>query len=199
MKAREKILVAADTLFGEVGFDAASTREIAELSGVNKALIHYHFKNKEALLLSVLDQYYESLTEVINVSLLVKGDARRRILNLIDVYFDFLSRNTNFCRIIQHEATGGTNMSRIRDRTIPIFLTGVGFMEKEFPKTKAGSLAARQLLVSVYGMIITYFTYSDVIKDLLGDDPLSKKNLKARKEHLVRMAEIILQEIEPQD
>ena len=33
MSAREEILKAADNLFGKVGFDAATTREIAELSG----------------------------------------------------------------------------------------------------------------------------------------------------------------------
>jgi AcrR family transcriptional regulator len=50
---KEKILQAADELFGRLGYDAATTREIAERCQVNKALIHYHFKNKEGLLASV--------------------------------------------------------------------------------------------------------------------------------------------------
>ena len=63
MNTRDEILKAADRLFGEVGYDAASIRRIAELSGVNKGLIHNHFKNKEALFRDVLDNYYCRLNE----------------------------------------------------------------------------------------------------------------------------------------
>jgi TetR/AcrR family transcriptional regulator len=195
LNAREKILEAADTLFGEQGFDAATTREIAELSGVNKALIHYHFKNKDALLECVLDKYYDNLATVVKKPILSEGDVRDRIMTLIDLYSDFLSKNRNFCRIIQHEATGGTHMERIRERTIPIFLTGMEFMRREFPASSPGDLSAQHLLISFYGMIITYFTYSGILEQLLGTDPLSEKNLQARKRHLRRMAELILKEI----
>ena len=55
--ARDQILEAADHLFGEYGFDATATRHIAERCGVNKALIHYHFSNKQGLFEAVLDRY----------------------------------------------------------------------------------------------------------------------------------------------
>ena len=70
---------AADKLFGDVGYDAATTREIAELSGVNKALIHYHFKSKEALFENVLDWYYENLGNALKKAL--KSD----VTTVIDV------------------------------------------------------------------------------------------------------------------
>ncbi len=38
-EARQRILAAADELFGEQGFDATTTRQIAERSGANKALM----------------------------------------------------------------------------------------------------------------------------------------------------------------
>lgn len=196
MTSREKILNAADTLFGELGFNGATTREIAELSGVNKALIHYHFNNKETLLQSVLDKYYENLANAVKTPLLEEGDLRERIMRLIDVYSDFLSKNRNFIRIIQREATGKKGMEQIRDRTIPIFLTGMEFMEKAFPKTKKGAMSAQQILISFYGMIITYFTYSGLLEQLLDTDPLSKKNLQVRKKHLKKMADIVLADIQ---
>ena len=54
---RGRILEAADQLFGSVGFDATTIRAIASLSGVNKALIHYHFSNKDRLLDHLLDPH----------------------------------------------------------------------------------------------------------------------------------------------
>ena len=196
LSAREKILEAADTLFGELGFDAATTREIAERSGVNKALIHYHFKSKEELLYSVLDRYYENLAQSLKAPILAKGDIRDRVMRLIDVYVDFLSSNLNFSRIIQREATGEKNATQIVERTVPLFQLGMKFMKEAFPETRAGDLAAEHLLVSFYGMIVTYFTYSGVLEHLVDANPLSKRNLESRKRHLRRMAELILDEIQ---
>ena len=196
MSAREKILEAADALFGRVGFDAATTREIAELSGVNKALIHYHFKNKEALLGNVLDRYYGKLARTIQAEFSGEGSLRERMERLIDVYMDFLDKNRNFSRIVQREASGGKHVDRIRSHMAPLFRLGMETVQAAYPGTRSGDLAAAQLLISFYGMVISYFTYSDVLSHLWKTDPLSKRNLDARKEHLRRMLDIVMKSIE---
>ena len=195
-EARARILEAADALFGELGFDAASTREIAERSGVNKALIHYHFKNKEGLLASVLERYYEDLAATVLEALQSEADLRTKLDRLVEVYLDFLAQNRNFNRIIQREATGGRYMDLVKAHTAPLFEVGAALLQEHFPATRGGEMAATQLLVSFYGMIITYFTYDEMIGDLLDTDPLSPANLTIRKQHLRRMIAIILDNIE---
>ncbi len=49
LKARDKLLRAAEVQFLRKGFGAASIRTIAEKAGVNSALITYHFGGKEGL------------------------------------------------------------------------------------------------------------------------------------------------------
>ncbi len=194
--AREAILNAADEVFGELGFDGASTREIGERSDANKALIHYHFGNKEGLLEAVLDGYFERLTLKVRAAVAGDGTLRDRLLHLVDVYGDFLSANRRFCRIVQREAAGGKNVHRIRERLDPLFALGKTLLRQYYPSTRAGDLAAEQLFVSVYGMIITYFTYSDVIGPLVLSDPLSKKNLLARKRHIRSVVSLLLSVLE---
>ncbi|MBC86902.1 MAG: hypothetical protein CL677_06950 [Bdellovibrionaceae bacterium] len=46
---KEKILVAAEKLFSENGYEGTSLREIANLASVNLSGIAYHFDNKENL------------------------------------------------------------------------------------------------------------------------------------------------------
>lgn len=46
---RGRILLAALRLFAEHGFDATSTRAVAEAAGVNLAMIHYYFGSKQQL------------------------------------------------------------------------------------------------------------------------------------------------------
>ena len=193
MNAREKILKAADDLFGKVGFDAATTREIAEQSGVNKALIHYHFKTKEALFETLLDRYYESLGATLAKALAGDRDIRERMLTLVDTYVDFLNRNRNFSRIVQREASGGPHMELILARMVPLFELGTHELNEAYPQTGEGEMAAAQLLISFYGMIISYFTYKGVLNHLLGSNPLSKAGLETRKQHLRRMVEITLE------
>ena len=48
-------LIAALELFGDKGFEAVGTREIARLAGVNQPAIHYHFDGKEQLYLACAD------------------------------------------------------------------------------------------------------------------------------------------------
>lgn len=196
MKAREKILKAADSLFGELGFDASSTREIAERCGVNKALIHYHFKSKDGLLECLLDDYYAKLGTTLQGVLTADTDVRERMLTLIDSYVDFLQENSNFARIVQREASGGRHIDRIRSHMSPLFALGRRVLMDTFPGTKSGELAAEQLMISFYGMIIGYYNYAGVVSHLMSSDPMSKANTKKRKKHLRRMVEIVLEAVD---
>ena len=50
-----KILAAAEKVFAERGFAAATTSAIAKLAGMPKANLHYYFRTKQALYTRVLD------------------------------------------------------------------------------------------------------------------------------------------------
>lgn len=54
VEAHEKVLHAAIALFAERGFESASMDAIARASGVSKATIYNHWRDKEALLLEVM-------------------------------------------------------------------------------------------------------------------------------------------------
>ena len=54
-----RIIEAALTLFGERGFDGASTRDIAELAGVNAPALNYYFKNKAGVYLACTEYMVE--------------------------------------------------------------------------------------------------------------------------------------------
>lgn len=49
---RQKLLVAAAELIPELGWNAVSTRIVAERAGVAPGLVHYHFRSLQALLRS---------------------------------------------------------------------------------------------------------------------------------------------------
>jgi AcrR family transcriptional regulator len=62
---RQQIMESAVDLFANQGYAATPVREIADRVGVNPAMIHYYFGNKEALLHSALEQLLEPLAEAV--------------------------------------------------------------------------------------------------------------------------------------
>ena len=61
VKVRRSILRAAEKLFSRAGFSGTSVAEIAEAAGVNKALVYYYFKSKDAIITSLFDEILEEL------------------------------------------------------------------------------------------------------------------------------------------
>ena len=62
-ETREALVLAALEIFGRDGFEAASTRAIADKAGANQALINYHFKGKQGLYLAVFEYIAEQMRD----------------------------------------------------------------------------------------------------------------------------------------
>ncbi len=58
---RDAIRVAAVHLFSEYGYHAAPLRDIARIAGIQAASIYYHYANKEALLVEIMETYMQLL------------------------------------------------------------------------------------------------------------------------------------------
>lgn len=195
---RERILEAADQLFGELGFDVATTRDIALRSGVNKALIHYHFGTKDDLLEAVLDGYYAKLGEALQTALGRRRSLAGQVEDLLDAYADFLADHRTFTRIVQREVSSGRHVERVVQRTLPMFQLGVtwfGASVKRAPK----DFDAVNVLTTVYGMVVTWFTYGEVLRALTGEDPFSAAALAARKRHVRKVVALLLAEVEAKE
>ena len=65
-ETRERILDAAEKVFAERGFDAATTREIAALSHTNVATPYSYFAGKEALYAAVIERAIAPLIEIMD-------------------------------------------------------------------------------------------------------------------------------------
>src|SRR3990167_5373458 len=193
-ETREKILNAADHLFGELGFDVATTRDIAAQSGVNKALIHYHFGTKDDLLEALLDGYYARLTRTLSTALGRRASLEEQAEDVLDAYADFLASNRTFCSIVQREVASGRHVERIVARTLPAFQLGAQWLGEVAPNAPPG-LELIHVLTTVYGMVVTYFTYGQGLQRLTRADPSPPDALASRKRHVRRVAALLFREL----
>jgi AcrR family transcriptional regulator len=62
---RSRIQAVAVELFSEQGYDKTSLREIAERLGVTKAALYYHFRSKEDIVRSLVDDYFGQVDSLV--------------------------------------------------------------------------------------------------------------------------------------
>lgn len=96
---RLAILDAAEAIFVEKGFAAASMSDVARRAAVTKSLIHHHFGSKEELWVEVKRR---SLVEYVEPQRAIMASTAADNTSLIEsmrVYFRFLEKNPNYVRL----------------------------------------------------------------------------------------------------
>jgi len=182
-KRSSEILAAADELFGDGGYDAVSVRDVAERAGVNKALVFYYFGSKEELFAQVLTRYYEAHRGALEAAFDGGGTLVDRMRRLIDSYFDFMSDNRRFARLVQQQIAGpGTHLELIRENLTELERWTERALADVTPKE--GPLAARHFFVTFSAATINYFTYAPALTSVWGGDPLADEALAERRAHL---------------
>ena len=96
------IRAAATTLFASDGFHATSTRKIAAAAEVSEGTVFHYFNTKNALLLAILDTFYEELTESAREGIQEIMDTQERLLFLAGNHVRILIQNQSLMmRLIQ--------------------------------------------------------------------------------------------------
>jgi AcrR family transcriptional regulator len=100
VERRQQLLTAAQQVFVETGFHAASMDEIAAKAGVTKPVLYQHFGSKRDLYLAVLDSGARSFLETMQVALESTHNNRDRVQAAIAAYLDFMSREDAAYRLV---------------------------------------------------------------------------------------------------
>ena len=99
MDARDKILDTATRLFSVQGYGSTSLSQVAKEAHVSKALIFWHFENKERLFQSALQRSLEPY--FVNVVGQLEGlDEAGQIHRLIDLFYDFVRDHMQSIRFV---------------------------------------------------------------------------------------------------
>lgn len=109
----ERIFEAALTVFAQKGKDGARMQEIADVAGINKAMLHYYFRIKDQLYEKVfgyvMRRFLSSFTETIQ-----EAESFEAMLRMfINDYIDFIRGHQRVMRLMVNEMlAGGEAISR---------------------------------------------------------------------------------------
>ena len=186
-ESRAAILEAAVGEFAEHGIAGARTDAIARAAHVNKALLYYYFKDKDALYEAVLDLVFSGLRAQVTPVLDSDLPPRQKMLEYLGAYFDYIAANPRFPRVVQGEwvrsgAKGSAAMQRVARKYFrPIFEKLSEVLQEGIRTGEFRAVNPMDFLPSVVAVIVFYFTTAPVMKALMKVDPLSEERIRERR------------------
>jgi len=185
-ESRAAILRAAVAEFSEHGIAGARTDAIARAAHVNKALLYYYFKDKDALYEAVLDHVFSGLRERVMPVLESGLPPRQKMLEYLGAYFDYIAANPRFPRVVQGEwmrsGAGSAPMQRVaKEYFRPILEKLVDVLREGMEAGEFRAVNPMDFLPSVAAVIVFYFSAAPMMKTLMKVDPLSVERIRERR------------------
>lgn len=181
----EKIYEAARKVFILKGMEGARMQEIADEAGMNKALLHYYFRNKENLFKAVFQDIFTKFFANLKDTLFSNASTKDKLAVFIDNYIDLITANPYVPSFIINEIN--------RDPKVLSSLMFQNFMEpakilklffNEVESANNSTVDPRHILTSLMGMLIFPFIARPMLQMVLfQDDKLAYSTfLEERKE-----------------
>jgi TetR/AcrR family transcriptional regulator len=186
-ESRAAILKAAIKEFAEHGIAGARTDAIAQAAHVNKALLYYYFKDKEAIYQAVLDEVFSGLREAVLPVLESNLPPREKLLGYLGAYFDYIAANPRFPRVVQGEwirsgSERTVQMQRIaKEYFRPIYQKLGELLRQGIESGDFRPIDPTHFVPSMVAVIVFYFSAAPVIKTLMKIDPLSPEKIAERR------------------
>ena len=180
-----KILEAAKEEFITRGFDGARMQKIAERAEINKALLHYYFRNKENLFKAVFGNVFGNFFPKILQSFLSDLSFFEKLRLFIDGYIDVLNSNPKLPAFILHEVQHRPEL--LLDSLASIGINPkmiAGIIENEFKKEQLKPIPVPHLIVNILSMCIFPVVASPIMSVVFfeGDKKKYGSFLNERKE-----------------
>jgi len=186
-ESRAAILKAAVREFAQEGVAGARTEAIARSAGVNKALLYYYFKDKEALYRAVLDQVFGGVRAAIHNSLSQDLSPREKLASYVCAHFDYVASNPLYPRIVQAEflRAGHGDPSRLqrlaKQYFWPVFQDLSTLLKEGTQSGDFRRVDPLHFVPSMISVIVFYFNTAPVLKIMAKGDPMSPGRLAERR------------------
>ena len=186
----EKLIkLKAKILFFQKGFLNATTQEIADEAGVNRALIHYYFRSRELMLEALLDETLQEKRDRVRSVLTSDLPFREKIANYIDTIVDYGLKYPYLDNFIISETARRPEKVKLfcaKDRFRSSDLIREA-LEQEIRKGKIAPISAEHFMVNLISLCNYPLLAKSVIQTIHGlTDNAYRKFLLERKHIIFR-------------
>lgn len=186
-QTRHRILEAAIGEFSEHGLAGARTVAIARAAHVNKALLYYYFRDKEALYAAALEEVAGKVAESAMAVLDMTCSPGERMLRFTLQHFDRILCQQAFQTLMQQEMIrfqeGRGHALRILAETAfaPLFQRAQAIVEEGIRSGELCDVDWMQMIYASLGANVFYFLSAPMMRLMGAGDPLQPAAMAARR------------------
>ena len=190
LTTEERILAAAKTVFTQKGYSGARMQEVADVAGINKAMLHYYFRSKEKLFQVILSEALNVLSPVVLRVLQSDQDVMGKLEDLVSGYIQILLDRPHMPLFVMHELS--QNQGKFVTETMKAQQTQpqvMAFFQQVIEEGEAGKIRKVDpihLMMNTMSMIIFPFISRPMISTATGiPDEMFQPILEQRKEQIM--------------
>ncbi len=193
---KDLIVREARICFANQGFDGTSLNDIAAGVGIRRPSLLHYFPSKDAIYQHILQQALKDWGRQIDERPTGDTDCWAQVDSILEVSFEFFRLNPEIVRIVRREALTekGHLDFDLGTALRPYFLRAVRFFEQEMDAGRFRRHDPRNLVLTGYGALLTYFSDHRMLTGLLDEDPFSPHALDA---HFAHIRDFVRSALEP--
>ena len=160
---RARIQRVALELFAEQGYDKTSLREIAERLDVTKAALYYHFKSKEDIVRSLVEDYIGQIDALIAWAKTQPRtpDTRGEVLSR---YVQIVADGGDVFRMLHHNQAAVNSLAAAKERG-DIFRERMTALVEAITEPGAGMQERLRATMALGGVSVGWMFFADQVKD----------------------------------
>lgn len=194
MTTEEKIFLAAENEFMEKGFDGTRMQAIADRAGINKAMLHYYFRSKDALFEKIFQEKIKLIFPKIGEDVKKKESFIEKVEVFIETYYQLLSQYPFLPLFVITTMNKKGNEHFAKNLPVDFFRDFfVGSMFQEIADGKIKPVHPLQFAFSVLGMtVFPYLARPAIMHVLQGQAGIYDELMEGRVEELKKYVRYIL-------
>lgn len=179
----------ARLLFFQKGFLNATTQQIADEAGVNRALIHYYFRSREHMLDILLKETIQEKRERVRAVLNAKAPFRIKVANYINTLVDYGLKYPYLDNFVIHETARNPDKTKAicsRDRVKSSDLLEED-LKNEISAGRLAPISAEHFVINLVSLINYPLLAKGILQTIHGmSDTAYRKFLTERKRVIYR-------------
>lgn len=191
---RERILDAAEAVFAERGYDAASLGDVADRVGIRPQAIYNHYRGKWALWVAVLERLLDPLFETLDEALAGPPTPERGKRGLA-AEIALHARNPNLARVVQYATlAGGEQLELLLERWYrPFFQRAMLLTPEKNAIVKKNPALLPWVITGFHNLVLGYATMAPLTRELLGIDPFAPEAAARQAQFLIELQDMLFE------
>ena len=192
---RERILDAAEQVFAERGYDAASLGDVADRVGIRPQAIYNHYSGKWALWVAVLERLLDPLLETLD-AVLADPPSPERGKRGLAAEVALHAHNPNLARVVQYATlAGGEQLELLLERWYrPFFQRALLLTPEKNAIVRRDPALLPWVVTAFHNLILGYATMAPLTRELLGVDPFAPEATARQTAFLQELQDLLFQQ-----